>query len=185
MDGAAGLRVYFDESPVHVRFMAVELNSGCSEEGPNKEKRMKKLATTLAGVAATLTMLGGVAATATPAAAQVSVGIGIGGPVGPGGGAYCWYSGGWHGPGYYWCGYAWRRGYGWGGPWGWRGWRWRDGYWGGGRWYGGPWRRDWDHDRGWHRGWDRDHHDGGWNHDRGWHRGRDHDHHDHDGGWPH
>ncbi len=39
-----------------------------------------------------------------------------------GGRNYCWYDGGWHGPGFYWCGYAWRRGYGWGGPVGWRGW---------------------------------------------------------------
>ena len=35
---------------------------------------------------------------------------------------YCWYDGGWHGPGFYWCGYAWRSGFGWGGGWGWRGW---------------------------------------------------------------
>jgi hypothetical protein len=46
-----------------------------------------------------------------------------------GGRNYCWYPGGWHGPGYYWCGYAWRRGFGWGGPYGWNGWR------GGGRGY--------------------------------------------------
>ncbi|HEY1941227.1 MAG TPA: hypothetical protein VGH40_03810 [Roseiarcus sp.] len=39
-----------------------------------------------------------------------------------GGRNYCWYSSGWRGPGYYWCGYAWRRGYGWGGGWGWNGW---------------------------------------------------------------
>jgi hypothetical protein len=36
---------------------------------------------------------------------------------------YCWYPGGWRGPGWYWCGYAWRRGFGWGGPAGWHGWR--------------------------------------------------------------
>ena len=35
---------------------------------------------------------------------------------------YCWYDGGWHGPGFYWCGYGLRVGYGWGGPWGWNGW---------------------------------------------------------------
>jgi len=35
---------------------------------------------------------------------------------------YCWYDGGWRGPGFYWCGYAWRSGFGWGGGWGWRGW---------------------------------------------------------------
>jgi hypothetical protein len=39
-----------------------------------------------------------------------------------GGHRYCWYDGGWHGPGYYWCGYRWRSGYGWGGGYGWRGW---------------------------------------------------------------
>ena len=53
-----------------------------------------------------------------------------------GGRNYCWYDGGWRGPGYYWCGYAWRRGYGWGGPGGWHGWaRGGGGYHGGG--YGG------------------------------------------------
>lgn len=68
-----------------------------------------------------------------------------------GGRRYCWYPGGWHGPGWYWCGYAWRRGWGWGGGPGWHGWAYR----------GGP---------GWHgRGW----HDRGWR-DRGW---RDHDRH--------
>src|SRR5579863_8603560 len=35
---------------------------------------------------------------------------------------YCWYDGGWKGPGWYWCGYAWRHGFGWGGAVGWRGW---------------------------------------------------------------
>ncbi len=40
-----------------------------------------------------------------------------------GGRNYCWYPGGWHGAGYYWCGYAYRRGLGWGGPVGWHGWR--------------------------------------------------------------
>jgi hypothetical protein len=44
---------------------------------------------------------------------------------------YCWYDGGWDGPGYYWCGYAWRRGFGWGGGYGWHGWR--GGHSGGGR----------------------------------------------------
>ena len=68
---------------------------------------------------------------------------------------YCWYPGGWHGPGYYWCGYAWRQGFGWGGPVGWNGWRW--GYRG---WYGGGWRG------GWHGGW----RGGGW-HGGGWHGG--------------
>jgi hypothetical protein len=36
-----------------------------------------------------------------------------------GGRNYCWYSDGWHGPGFYWCGYRWREGYGWGGGHGW------------------------------------------------------------------
>jgi hypothetical protein len=36
---------------------------------------------------------------------------------------YCFYSEGWHGPGFYWCGYSWRRGFGWGGPTGWHGWQ--------------------------------------------------------------
>jgi len=45
-----------------------------------------------------------------------------------GGREYCWYPGGWHGPGYYWCGYRYRRGLGWGGGFGWRGWTWRDHY---------------------------------------------------------
>jgi hypothetical protein len=45
-----------------------------------------------------------------------------------GGRNYCWYDGGWHGPGYYWCGYAGRRGLGWGGGYGWHGWGHRGGY---------------------------------------------------------
>jgi hypothetical protein len=39
-----------------------------------------------------------------------------------GGRNYCWYDGGWNGPGYYWCGYGGRRGFGWGGGLGWHGW---------------------------------------------------------------
>jgi hypothetical protein len=35
---------------------------------------------------------------------------------------YCWYGGGWRGPGWYRCGFAWQRGLGWGGPQGWHGW---------------------------------------------------------------
>jgi hypothetical protein len=67
-----------------------------------------------------------------------------------GGRNYCWYPGGWRGPGWYWCGYAWRRGFGWGGPVGWRGWG------GGPGWRGGP---------GWHGrgGWGGGGH-GGWHH---------------------
>ena len=34
---------------------------------------------------------------------------------------YCWYDGGWQGPGLYWCGYAWNNGQGWGGGEGWQG----------------------------------------------------------------
>ena len=73
---------------------------------------------------------------------------------------YCWYDGGWRGPGYYWCGYAWRRGYGWGGGYGWRGW-------GGGHPY--AYYHGGDHGRGdWH-----DHGRGDW-HDHGRGDGRDH-----------
>jgi len=39
-----------------------------------------------------------------------------------GGHNYCWYDGGWSGPGYYWCGYGYTRGYGFGGGEGWHGW---------------------------------------------------------------
>jgi hypothetical protein len=75
-----------------------------------------------------------------------------------GGRNYCWYDGGWHGPGFYWCGYAWHRGYGWGGPLGWRGWSGGPTYWRGGVWIG---------PRGYaHPEW------GGW-------RGHDHDFHHH------
>jgi hypothetical protein len=49
---------------------------------------------------------------------------------------YCWYDGGWRGPGYYWCGYAWRRGFGWGGGVGWNGWH-GGGHRGGGGFSGG------------------------------------------------
>ena len=74
-----------------------------------------------------------------------------------GGRNYCWYPGGWRGPGYYWCGFQWRRGYGWGGPVGWHGWGRRDGGWrdGGDRggWRGGD-HRDW-HGGGGDRGGDR------------------------------
>lgn len=76
-----------------------------------------------------------------------------------GGRNYCWYPGGWHGPGYYWCGYANRRGLGWGGPEGWHGWR---------------------SDRGMHRGWRGDR--------RGWNgRGDQRDHRDDNrgGAYPH
>ena len=74
-----------------------------------------------------------------------------------GGRNYCWYPGGWRGPGYYWCGYAWRRGLGWGGPIGWRGW-------GGGGWHGGGWHGG---GGGWHGGGGHWHGGGG----GGWHGG--------------
>jgi Ricin-type beta-trefoil lectin domain len=35
---------------------------------------------------------------------------------------YCWYDGGWHGPGWYWCGENFHNGFGWGGPVGWHFW---------------------------------------------------------------
>ncbi len=100
-----------------------------------------KLLHTAAVVAAVLglsTAVGGQANART----DVHIGIGLNGPD-PyfyGGRNYCWYDGGWDGPGFYWCGFAWRRGYGWGGPYGWRGW-------GGER----EWREH--HDNGWHNGW--------------------------------
>jgi hypothetical protein len=53
-----------------------------------------------------------------------------------GGYNYCWFSAGWHGPGWYVCNYGpWVRGSWWGGPVGWRGWVWRGGprYWHGAR----------------------------------------------------
>jgi hypothetical protein len=40
---------------------------------------------------------------------------------------YCWYPGGWRGPGFYWCGYSGRQGMGWGGPVGWMGYSYRGG----------------------------------------------------------
>lgn len=48
-----------------------------------------------------------------------------------GGHNYCWYDGGWQGPGWYWCGYAQRRGLGWGGGEGWHGWHRHGGHMGG------------------------------------------------------
>ncbi len=55
------------------------------------------------------------------AAAGVAAGV-VEAPFIWGGRNYCWYPGGWHGPGWYWCGYGARRGYGWGGGEGWHGW---------------------------------------------------------------
>jgi hypothetical protein len=51
---------------------------------------------------------------------------------------YCWYPGGWRGPGFYYCGFAFRQGLGWGGPVGWMGYSFRGGnYWHGGAIYRG------------------------------------------------
>ncbi|HXT09709.1 MAG TPA: hypothetical protein VN715_22605, partial [Roseiarcus sp.] len=74
-----------------------------------------------------------------------------------GGRTYCWYDGGWKGPGWYYCGYAWRSGLGWGGGYGWRNWAWNGNsrYWHGGRYYHGGWGG---------------YHGGGW-HGGGWHGG--------------
>jgi hypothetical protein len=56
-----------------------------------------------------------------------------------GGQNYCWYTGGWQGPGFYQCGFAWRVGFGWGGGYGWRGWGggYAHGWRGGGQGYAG------------------------------------------------
>jgi len=120
---------------------------------------MKTLKQKIAAAAAGLAALGAVQAFTTPAEAQVGVVVGAPGPS-PyfwGGRNYCWYGGGWHGPGFYWCGYAWRRGGGWGGPGGWHGW-----------WYGRPgWHGGWrgGYHGGWHGGWHGGYHGGGhWHH---------------------
>jgi hypothetical protein len=72
---------------------------------------------------------------------------------------YCWYDGGWHGPGWYWCGYAGRVGWGWGGPIGWHNWGWvaGRGYWIGGHWRGGG-GGHWGHGGGHWNGHGDDHH---------------------------
>jgi hypothetical protein len=77
---------------------------------------------------------------------------------------YCWYPGGWQGPGYYWCGYAWRRGFGWGGGAGWNGW-----HGGGGGWRGAGWRG-----AGGHGGWQGGGGRGGFAHAGGMHGGAVH-----------
>lgn len=141
---------------------------------------MKKLSTILAGAGA-LTLIAGAAPAATlteGGGAQLVVGV-YDRAQPPaleetqwvwGGRNYCWYPGGWHGPGYYWCGYAWRSGWGWGGPLGWNGWYVRRGWgdrddW---RWRG---REGW-RGRGWEGRQGRAH---GWNgHDNGRHNGRPH-----------
>jgi hypothetical protein len=138
---------------------------------------MKSLKHTIIAATAALATAGGASAGVTPAfaAADPSAQLitAVYNPAAPvtlektawfwGGYNYCWYAGGWRGPGYYWCGYAWRRGFGWGGPIGWHGW-------GGGGWRGGGWRGGW-HGGGWRGGW----HGGGHG---GWHGGGH-------GGWHH
>src|ERR1700761_1053745 len=97
---------------------------------------MKKLASSIAVLALPLMA-------ALPAKASIGVGSASLGAVADGaalvehvqyvygGQSYCWYDGGWRGPGWYYCGYAWRSGLGWGGGAGWNGWVWRGGgaYW--------------------------------------------------------
>jgi len=88
--------------------------------------------TLLLGVVATTSLLGASFAVSGAGAAPLQLTSGVYHPgdaptLQPaqfffGGQNYCWYSGGWQGPGYYWCGYAWRRGLGWGGGSGWNGW---------------------------------------------------------------
>lgn len=65
----------------------------------------------------------GLPAQADPLDALAGVAVGVAtAPFVWGGHNYCWYPGGWHGPGWYWCGYDEREGYGWGGGEGWHGW---------------------------------------------------------------
>ncbi len=89
-----------------------------------------------------------------------------------GGQNYCYYTNGWRGPGWYWCGYAWRSGLGWGGGYGWRGWAWR-GAGGGYGWRGGAvgWRGGGWHGGGWHGGGGRWRGGGGGFHGGGFHGG--------------
>jgi hypothetical protein len=75
-----------------------------------------------------------------------------------GGYNYCWYPGGWRGPGWYVCNYGpWVTGYWWGGPIGWHGW-WGGGRrfyghgYGGGRFYGGGFHGGGFHGGGFHGG---------------------------------
>jgi hypothetical protein len=85
-----------------------------------------------------------------------------------GGHNYCWYDGGWRGPGWYWCGYAWRHGLGWGGARGWRGWSWHG-------WHGGHRVGHHGVHRGGHGGHRVSHHGGhGVAHHGGGHRGGNH-----------
>jgi hypothetical protein len=125
---------------------------------------MKRLPALIAGAAAATALAGGASAVSLFDAGDARLTIGVYDSAQPpvlektqwvwGGRNYCWYTGGWHGPGYYWCGYAWRAGFGWGGPWGWNGWR-------------GGWRG------GWHGGW-RDRDDWRWRDRDDW-RWRDRD----------
>jgi hypothetical protein len=86
----------------------------------------------LLGVAATVSLFGAAlsASAADAQPAQLTSGVYVAGDAPTlqptqfffGGENYCWYGGGWQGPGYYYCGYEWRRGLGWGGRDGWNGW---------------------------------------------------------------
>ncbi|HEY2483261.1 MAG TPA: hypothetical protein VGI30_13855 [Caulobacteraceae bacterium] len=125
---------------------------------------MKSLRTAIVAVAAALATAGAASAGVTPTQATINppparLFVGVYSSAEPavlentawvwGGRNYCWYPGGWRGPGYYWCGYAWRRGFGWGGPVGWNGWG------------GGGWHRGW-RGHGWGHGWHGHH--GHWRH---------------------
>jgi hypothetical protein len=120
----------------------------------------------LLGVAATVSLFGAAlsASAADAQPAQLTSGVYVAGDAPTlqptqfffGGENYCWYGGGWQGPGYYYCGYEWRRGLGWGGRDGWNGWH------GGGN-------------RGGYSGGDRGGYRGGYSGgDRGGYRGGDH-----------
>jgi hypothetical protein len=78
-----------------------------------------------------------------------------------GGRDWCWYDGGWQGPGWYWCGYGDRYGYGYGGPEGFHGWR------------------EHRYERDWHE------HGGGEGHDHHHDMGEGHEHHHEMGGMQH
>jgi hypothetical protein len=103
-----------------------------------QERTMRKSLIIAAAAAAieagTVLALGSAQAAPSGTAGDIRVAIEIGINF-YGGRQYCWYDGGWQGPGWYWCGYAWRRGYGWGGGYGWH--NWSGGHGGGGHGGGG------------------------------------------------
>jgi hypothetical protein len=98
---------------------------------PSSSERIPMKALLL-GVAATVSLFGAAlsASAADAQPAQLTSGVYVAGDAPTlqptqfffGGENYCWYGGGWQGPGYYYCGYEWRRGLGWGGRDGWNGW---------------------------------------------------------------